>query len=288
MKLRLDLGLATLVALAGCSQTVTVATFNIRFFPEPATDVAAVAQAIADTDASAIAVQEIRNAKAFEQMLDDASERAGRDFRLVPGPCGGDGFELTTGVVYDANTWELSAQRGYPDLGRGQQCGDWLPATVAVLDHGRRRLLVTSIHFVPFPHRFEERTQQWPQALRLLSELEEEFEPTASVMMGDTNSTGFRGEPPQESDFVRTVVTDAGRELLTEDTACTEYWRPENASAYQPSMLDHIVTRGGRWSQPQEQGMCARLACKPTAVEAMDPAFTTVSDHCPVAVTGKL
>jgi endonuclease/exonuclease/phosphatase family metal-dependent hydrolase len=284
---KLALALAVL-ALAGCSESATVATFNIRVFPEPTTDLEAVAATIADTHADVLAVQEIRNATEFERMLARASERSSRDYRLVPGPCGGDGFGLTTGVVYDASRWTLAAQRQYPDLGRSESCGDWLPATAAVLDKGRRRLVVTSIHLAPFPDRFDERQQQWPRALELMSELEREFEPNASFMMGDTNSTGFRGEPKEEPDFVRSTVRKAGRDLLTDDTACTEYWLPREAESYQPSLLDHIVTRGGQWGEPQVQGLCARLKCESAPKDAMDPEFDTVSDHCPVVVAGKL
>ena len=282
------IGSTAALMLAACSEPATVGTFNIRLFPEPSTDRSAVAQAIADTQADVLAIQEIRSASQFEAMLRVASKRGGRDYRLLPGPCGGDGFELTTGVVYDAAQWSVVAQRNFPDLGRSDACGDWQPATAAVLEKGRRRLLVTSIHFVPFPDRFDERTQQWPRALSVMADLEREFDPDASVMMGDTNSTGFRDQPPREADFVRDAVRESGRALATKDTECTEYWRPPSADHYRPSMLDHIVTHQGRWNEPAVQGLCARLRCEPTAARSMDPEFDSVSDHCPVVIAGKL
>jgi endonuclease/exonuclease/phosphatase family metal-dependent hydrolase len=289
MKVRLHLVMGMALGLGpACSTSATVATFNIRFFPEPSTDVAAVAQAIAASEADALAVQEIHHADAFEAMLQKASSLSGRDYRLVRGPCGGDGSELTTGVVYDAERWKLVASRGYPDLGRGETCGDWLPATVAILGRDGRRLAITSIHFKPFPHQFEERRRQWEQALDLLEEIEREYAPASSIMAGDANSTGFIGEPPEEVEFVRSVVAESGRELSTSATDCSAYWHPENSPTYRPSMLDHIVSRGGRWEAPTVMGMCSRLACEPVPADDMDPEFASISDHCPVVIKGRL
>src|SRR5688572_398721 len=68
-----------LALLAACSPPVTVATFNIRMFPEPGTDHSLVAERLAELDASVIAVQEIRDARAMGDVLEDASRYTGRD-----------------------------------------------------------------------------------------------------------------------------------------------------------------------------------------------------------------
>lgn len=273
----------------GCGESVDVATFNIRMFPEPSTDVQAVAGRLVELDASVIAVQEIRDRLAFEAMLAEASSRSGRDYRLVPGPCGGLGLEIITGVVYDAQRWELAASRGYPDLRRNGSCGPGLPGTLAVLDGHRKRLAVLSVHLHPFPDRFELRKQQWGRVLSIVEDVEEEFEADAVVAMGDYNSTGYTGAPAGEKAFIEQVVRDAGDELVTDDIACTEYWQPTGTQGpFEPSVLDHVVTRGGRWDEPEARGMCQRLDCESAEVGQMDPDFQTVSDHCPVTVHGKI
>lgn len=48
------LALAALALLPACSSPVTVATFNIRLFPEPSTDPTRVAERIVELDASVI------------------------------------------------------------------------------------------------------------------------------------------------------------------------------------------------------------------------------------------
>jgi hypothetical protein len=129
---------------------------------------------------------------------------------------------------------------------------------------------------------------QWRRALAIADDVERELGiPVA--LLGDMNSTGYLGgEPAEEPEFIREIVEEHELELHTDDLACTEYWRPKDSATFQPSLLDHIVTRGGDWSAPRVMGYCARLRCAPTTPDEMDPDFTLVSDHCPVVIDGKL
>lgn len=277
------------LALVGCKQPVDVATFNIRLYPEASTDVDAVAERIAELDASAIAVQEIRDRIAFEAMLASASVRSGRDYRLVLGPCGGNMLEITTAVVYDDEVWDLKAERGYPDLRRDGGCGPSLPGTLAVLEQGSKRLGVLSVHLKAFPQNFETRREEWARVLGIVAEASDEFDTHGFVAMGDYNTTGFDGQPPEERKFVTKTVGDAGYGLPTGELACTEYWRPgETKGPYVPSVLDHIVTHGGTWDAAKVTGMCKRMACEAAQPEALDEDFHKVSDHCPVTLHGKI
>src|SRR5688500_13004328 len=125
-----------LALLAACSSPVTVATFNIRMFPEPGTDHSLVAARLAELDASVIAVQEIRDARAMGDVLEDASRHTGRDYQLLIGPCGGDdGEHITTGVVVDASTWQVLEHAGYPDLHPEGTCGLRQAGTLVVLEN---------------------------------------------------------------------------------------------------------------------------------------------------------
>lgn len=275
-------------ALGGCSEPVTVASFNIRFFPEPSTDVALVAERIASLDASVIAVQEIRDADAMRAMLEDASRRADREYALLKGPCGGEGRRITTGVIYDARQWAVVEHTGYPDLRPDGACVR-LPGTLAVLeDDDERRLAVLSVHLQPFPRGFDERREQWGRVLERMDEIERRHPSTPMLTLGDFNSTGFRGEPEAERGFVEDAVERAGHALPSAELECTAYWRPgRDRGPYQPSHLDHVVAAGGRW-EAGVRGMCERLRCRPTEADAMDPELASVSDHCPVVVRGTL
>lgn len=284
------LALAALAVLSACSSPVTIATFNIRLFPEPTTDAAAVAERIVELDASVIAVQEIRDARALGEVLEDASRHTGRDYQLLIGPCGGEGTYITTGVVVDASTWTVLEHAGYPDLqpeGEGT-CGRPQAATLVVLEDRRgHRLGVLSVHLLPFPDGFDARREQWARVIERLHEIERRHDAPV-LALGDFNSTGFRGDPPEERPFVTGVVAEAGYGLPTADLACTEYWRPrDDPGPYRPSMLDHAVATRGDW-QAEARGMCQRLACAPMDPEAIDPDYLVVSDHCPVVLQGRL
>jgi endonuclease/exonuclease/phosphatase family metal-dependent hydrolase len=281
------LGAALLIG--ACTSPVTVATFNIRVFPEPSTDRGLVAQRVAQTNASTIAVQEIADAAAFEAMLADASARSGRDYKLVLGACLGP-RRLTTGVVYDANAWHLEHFEHYKQLRKGEStCGDEMPGTLAVLDDGSRRLAVLSVHLQPFPIGFDRRRSQWSRVLTILSEVREAWAPDAILAMGDYNSTGFSSEPKAERPFVERLLQDSPYALATHALPCSEYWQPKaRRGPYQPSILDHIVVAGGTWETPQATQMCERLECQRVAYEEMDRDYDRVSDHCPVVMRGRL
>jgi endonuclease/exonuclease/phosphatase family metal-dependent hydrolase len=282
--------LAGLLLLAACSSPVRVATFNIRLFPELSTDRTAVAERIVELDASVIAVQEIRDARAFGVVLETASRHTGRDYQLLIGPCGGDDTYITTGVVIDASAWQVLEHTGYIDLhpeGEGT-CSRNMAGTLAMLeDRGGRRLGVLSVHLRPFPDGFDERREQWGRLLERVGEVELEYDAPV-LALGDYNSTGFRGEPAEEYDFVIQTVAEAGYQLPTAPLLCTEYWRPQgDPGPYRPSMLDHAVASRGEW-QAEVHGMCRRLACEPMDPGAVDPDYLSVSDHCPVVLEGRL
>ncbi len=284
------LALALASALGGCSSEVTIATFNIRFFPEEGTDRSKVAAEIAALDASIIAVQEIRDVRALGDVLEDVSTRTGRDYQVIIGTCGGDGQGITTGIVYDAEAWTVAEHRDYPDLRPDGECGQRRqPGTLGVFEDSRgQRLSVLSVHLRPFPHEFDVRREQWGRLLQRLDEIEQRHDAPA-VALGDYNSTGYRDEPKEERTFIDTTVAQAGYQLPTAGLACTEYWRPKgDEGPFRPSMLDHVVATRGRWTPAKVRGMCERLACAPTKPEAMDPDYASVSDHCPVTVSTRL
>lgn len=284
------LALAALSLLPACASPVRIATFNIRLFPEPTTDRTLVVQRLVELDASVIAVQEIRDARALGEVLELASQGSGRDYQLLIGPCGGEGHYITTGVVYDASAWDVLEHVGYPGLqpeGEGT-CGIRQAATGAVLADDRgRRIGVLSVHLRPFPDEFDTRREQWAHVLERMSDIERRHDAPV-LALGDYNSTGFRGEPPQERAFVEGTVAAAGYQLPTAGLACTEYWRPQgDPGDYRPSILDHAVASRGEW-QAAVAGMCERLACEPMAPDAIDPDYLSVSDHCPVVLEGRL
>lgn len=293
---RLALGVALLLGAlalvhARCdAHDVRVATFNIELFANPDTDLARVVATIEAADADVMALQEIANPLLLQLALASVSEASGRDLVLVRSQCGDTGW-FSTGLVYDAARWTLVAAREYPALdpsGREGCSREHQSAVLGVLeDEDGDRLAVLSVHLRAHSKGFPVRRAQWRRALEIARAVEREFS-VPTLLMGDMNSTGFTGEPSEEREFVRDVVASADFELLTDDLACSEYWRPGGGPVYEPSVLDHVVVAGGAWSAPEVQGYCARLACRPTPVDRMDHDFHHVSDHCPVVVRGTL
>ncbi|MEM6993366.1 MAG: endonuclease/exonuclease/phosphatase family protein [Myxococcota bacterium] len=281
--------LVATLSVVQCDVPVRIATFNIRMFPTPKTDPAAVARAIASVDADVLGVQEIKSAGALAAVLAEASERTGRDYRSALSNCRHPRYGITTGLVWDAARWDLVELRHFPQLspdGAGT-CGRSQPGLAGVFESDGSRIVVLSVHLDAHPRGYPARREQWTRVIAIQKQLRAEFD--AEVLaLGDFNSTGFTSEPAEEPDYVRDVVGRAGFELLSDDLECTEYYRPGEAPNYLPSLLDHLVATGGDWDDVTVHGLCARLRCTVTAPEDMDPEFFAVSDHCPVVVEGSI
>ncbi|MCL7960342.1 MAG: endonuclease/exonuclease/phosphatase family protein, partial [marine benthic group bacterium] len=122
--------LLALAALLGCagveSESVPppaegqfrVATWNIRFFPEPSTDVQRTGEVLAELDADLVAVQEIADSSALASLLGEVNARLARQARESDGPpprhyryvlaeSGGHGGQFV-GYVYDDNAVRLA------------------------------------------------------------------------------------------------------------------------------------------------------------------------------------
>lgn len=273
-----------------CRTPVRIATFNIETFPALDTGVLRVAEVITEIDADVIAVQEIRDGFVLDLALLHASTLGTRRWKSVLAECNR-GAWFSTGIVYDAARWELVESREYPALdpdGDGRCMPRTMSGVLVVLVDGDARIAVLSVHLPAHPRAFAARRDKWRRALTIADDVERELGiPVA--LMGDMNSTGYLdGEPAEEPAFVEEIVDDFGFDLHTDALPCSEYWRPPGTATYRPSLLDHIVTRGGEWSAPQVLGYCARLSCAPTEPDAMDPDYTLVSDHCPVVLDGAL
>jgi endonuclease/exonuclease/phosphatase family metal-dependent hydrolase len=272
-----------------CHATITVATFNIEFFPKRDVDVDQVAERLAQTDADLLALQEIRDADALAELVDAAAALTGRDYRAVLSRCLGHDKYMTPAIVYDADRLRLLETRDYPQLqpdGEGACKGPDMPGLLAVFEDRRgERIAALSVHLRPFPHGHARRIEQLHSIVEIVADVERKFGARV-ITLGDFNTTGFRGHPAEERETVQRLVGAAGLSLPTAALPCTEYYRPDETGPFLPSVLDHILLREGDWDPPEVMGMCAELSC--AVVEGrMHPDYTTVSDHCPVRIHGR-
>lgn len=268
---------------------LVLGTFNIRRFPAAQTDREQVARAIAELDADAFAVQEIVDAGAFQRVLERAGELTGRDYQadLELARCPGLQDWVFLGVVYDANELTRIGARslGDGDCPKGQPIG-----RLTQLRAGDgRELALASVHLPASAGEKAqaERRAQWSWLARALPGLERELRAPV-VVAGDFNSTGFLNEESAERRFIDELLGRHALQLPTAELACTEYWQPDKKVAeYRVSALDHVLAKESlEFGEAEVLGMCAALACAPQT--AMPPAYTQVSDHCPVRVLLRL
>jgi endonuclease/exonuclease/phosphatase family metal-dependent hydrolase len=268
---------------------VTVGTFNIRLFPDRDTVGEAVAGRLAELDADAVMVQEIRDPGAFDDVLRQASEATGRAYRVELGPMCASSV-LQVGVVYDTRRFAVAARRVQQDLDPQGRCScrdGHPPALLVVLDTpDGERLTVMSVHLQFGARRWQYRARrdQWEELVASIARVEAEFGGTVAVG-GDFNSTGYSDDDRGERGFIQRTVEDAGLVLATRDIRCTAYWQPNRRTRdYMPSTLDHILLRQPPAAPAESLGMCAvHRGAKVFATQG-NPDFHEVSDHCPVRV----
>ncbi|MCY0991558.1 endonuclease/exonuclease/phosphatase family protein [Nannocystis sp. ILAH1] len=264
---------------------LVLGTFNIQTFPGEETDPEAVAAAIAELDADAFAVQEIRDPGKFYATLDRASALAGRRYAAVlTDSCRHNSKgRLSVGVVYDTARLELKTHRS---LSKGEVCPTGqAPALLASLQTSAgRTLTLVSVHFDSggAERRFERRKQQWQWLTSILPALREEFGDV--VVAGDFNTTGYLVENHSERRFIDEMVERHALQLPTGALGCSEYWQPKKAVArWEASLLDHFLgSKELSFGTPEVLGMCAALGCEVQTSEP--PKLRSVSDHCPVRV----
>nr|WP_276598939.1 endonuclease/exonuclease/phosphatase family protein [Nannocystis sp. SCPEA4] len=265
---------------------LVLGTFNIQTFPHAKTDREAVAAALAELDADALAVQEIRDLGAFQATLDRASALAGRRYAavLTPSCRGNKQGRLHVGVVYDTARLELADFRA---LSKGDSCpAGQAPGLVASLRAGDgRKLALASVHFTPNGNErsFRERQGQWKWLTSILPALREELGAEV-VVGGDFNSTGYDDETSAERRFIDELVAEQGLQLPTGALGCSMYWKPDpKKPRWEPSLLDHVLApKDMSFGTPETLGMCAALACE---VQSSEPeVMRRVSDHCPVRI----
>lgn len=266
---------------------LVIGTFNIRKFPEPTTDLKAVAAAIAELDADAFTVQEIRDTEAFAAVLRDLRTQSRREYKMALAPsCRGrtNGDRLNLGVVYDAARIDLA---GFRPLSEGETCPTGqAPGAIALLrPHDGPPLALASVHFTSGgqPRDIRQRKAQWRWLVSLRPRLEAELGAPV-VVAGDVNSTGFLAPDHPERRFIDDLLDTHDLALPTATIGCSEYWRPGRTSGpYEASLLDHILLPSAlTFSRPEVLGMCAALACAPQ--QDAPPGYATISDHCPVRV----
>ena len=303
--------LLALAALLGCagveSESVPppaeghfrVVTWNIRFFPEPSTDVERTGEVLANLNADLIAVQEIADSSALASMLDQVNSLLARqaresgqgfsrhyDYELAES--GGHGGQFV-GYVYDENSVELSDVKTLKSL---QMTPDLRPGLFARVKSKRGGL---DFQVIVMHTDSGTRDRDYQNRVRFLDSLGVELgERRAAdadvIVLGDLNTMGRLAEEglgrvgwDEEVANLDRRAAEMGLSRLPNSPSCTEYYRGRG------SFLDHILVSTAMAEAPAGSvarvfGYCAEADCQPIDQENMPYDYVHVSDHCPVVI----
>jgi len=303
--------LLTLLPLLGCARAESesappaaeghfrVATWNIRFFPQPSTDVERTGEVLADLDADLIAVQEIADADALAGLLEQVNARLARQaiesglgsprhYRFVLADSGGHGGQFV-GYVYDEKAVELSGVKTLTSL---QMTPDLRPGLFARVTSLRGGL---DFQVIVMHTDSGTRDRDYQNRLRFLDSLDVELVERRAldadvVVLGDLNTMGRlagdglpRVRWDEEIANLDRRAGEMGLSRLSNSPACTEYYRGRG------SFLDHILVSTAMTEAPSGAvarvfGYCAEADCQPVDQENMPYDYVHVSDHCPVVI----
>jgi len=274
-----------------------VATWNIRFFPEPSTDISRTAEILVGLDADLIAVQEIADADSLRALLNKVNEDLARraaesgtetprhyDFKLADS--GGHGGQYV-GYIFDDHAVELSDVETLNSL---QMTPDLRPGLFARV---RSRKGGLDFQVIVMHTDSGTRDRDYQNRLRFLdslaTELPDRFRADADIIvLGDFNTMGRLPEEglprvtaSREIEEMDREIAGMGLRRLPNTPACTEYYRGRG------SLLDHILVsenmaEAGPRPRAQVSGYCAEHACRQLDDANMPYDYRRVSDHCPV------
>ena len=274
-----------LVLLRGARRgELTFATYNIRRLGHDPTDMTRLATIVRETKADVLAIQEIEDKKALDDLAGRLST-LGHPWANVVARCAGKST-LRVGFLYDPSRARLVSTRELPELdpsGDGA-CDDGERAGLAATFEpvrGGAKVTLLAVHFVAGSgeERLARRRVQWRRAHTIADALSRE---NAVAILGDVNSVGYLDDAGGERSFVDGEAARANREIVTKDLRCTEYFHPDPNGPFLPSLLDHVVADRDlvEPSSVRVFGHCAALACKESRAAPAD--YDDVSDHCPV------
>ena len=308
---RLGAPLLALVPLLGCTRVesesvppaaenhLRVATWNIRFFPEPSTDTERAGEILAALDADLIAAQEIADSDSLGAMLEAVNARLAQQTRAssLTGPrryehvlaeSGGHGGQFV-GYIYDRNAVSIS---DVETVTRLQMTPDLRPGLFA-----RVTSLRGGVDFQVIVMHTDSGTKDrdYQNRLRFMDSLAVELSVRGEadrdiIVLGDLNTMGRlpdedlpRVTAEEEIADLDAKAEEMGLRRLPDLPACTEYYRGRG------SILDHILVSRAMTEAPSNAvarvaGYCAVAGCQRLDPDDMPYDYEHVSDHCPVVI----
>jgi endonuclease/exonuclease/phosphatase family metal-dependent hydrolase len=307
----LGIPLLALVPLLGCARVESesvppatenhfrLATWNIRFFPEPSTDRERTGKILADLDADLIAVQEIADSDSLAAMLEAVNARLAQQARAsgltsprryehILAESGGHGGQFV-GYIYDQNAVSIS---DVETLTRLQMTPDLRPGLFARVTSLRGGL---DFQVIVMHTDSGTKDRDYQNRLRFMDSLAVELSVRGEtdsdvIVLGDLNTMGrladeelARVTAEEEIADLDAKAGEMGLRRLPVSPSCTEYYQGKG------SFLDHILVSRAMTEAPSNAvarvaGYCAVAGCQPVDPDLMPYDYRHVSDHCPVVI----
>ena len=246
------------------SPSVTVATFNIEEFPKTDEQVEGAFEAIAESDADIIAVQEITEPSRFREA---ARRRLSGDWRSV---FPNEAPEMRPGVLFDGDRFSLAASYTHDETVVYEGARPVFEVELTGEDGAAIELFV--VHLKAGSHGLPVRREQYGALSDILRVHRDDHRRT--IVLGDFNST-----ESQDREILAATAERHALHWYSRRTPCTGYWIPEQSC--ESFTLDHVLA-DGLAGRAISRGPCETVGCEPGA---SCPIFhERVSDHCPLTV----
>jgi endonuclease/exonuclease/phosphatase family metal-dependent hydrolase len=278
-----------------------IVTFNIRNFPEVepsnpdadppvsyllATDWDALLDVLEALDFDLLAVQEIRDPAAFEEVLALLGDRTGATYTAAF-TANENGNPQHLGLVVNDATLTMDAVEEHPELDLSGRLRPALSARVASVAEGGADFNVVVLHLAAGDshRRVDLRLEQMALANDVTAALVETTGDSDVIVLGDLNTA--RGA--EELAGLDEAVAPFG--LLRQELphGCSAYYVPNSSNpAVRPTWTDQVLV-GDLLELDEEVPFVAGAHCAERLCERFEStdadtgsAFFDVSDHCPV------
>ena len=250
------------------------------------TDLAMAVEILDKLDFDVLAVQEINDPRAFEDLLGRLGDKNGHRYQAA--------FSTdyphiqNTGIVVRTDRARIESPKVHAEVATRPTMRAGFSARIVSTKEGGADFGMLVVHLASGDSggRAKLRAEQAGFAAKVVAERKGEMADDDFIVVGDFNTAGHEQEMPNFDTAIG--GSESGLSRQKNDSGCTTYYTKGKDPLLQPSWIDHVYASSlaeRDTSVPIVSGAhCAERSCKP--FESSGPESGTsywgVSDHCPV------